>query len=70
MILIFSLGALCASLFSVIVGEPGALLVAFVAAVALVAMCVHALIVVRDPYKLGGIPTGRVIREGWRRRSW
>lgn len=67
MILILS-GALIGALLSVFFGVVGAMLVTLVAGVALVACCAHDMIALRDPYKLEGIPTGRVVREGWRRK--
>lgn len=67
MILILT-GALIGALLSVMFGAAGALLVTLIACVAIVAWCVQSMIELRDPYKLDGIPTGRVVREGWRRR--
>lgn len=67
MILILT-GALISALISVVFGAPGALLVILLTGIALIAFCVQSMIELRDPYKLEGVPTGRVVREGWRRR--
>lgn len=67
MILIL-VGVLIGALISVVFGAAGALILTLLAGVVLAAWCVQSMIELRDPYKVDGIPTSRVVREGWRRK--
>lgn len=65
--ILIATGALVGALLTVVLGMGAAFVVGLVAGLVLIGWCVSEMIAVRDPYKLPGVPTARVIREGWRR---